>query len=74
MITVSKEGRLEPRYPECKHWKRVFTTHSRLTQDVHVDTNGKEYRVKLYLPGETWLSYFDLDEGIFHLQLCQGVS
>ena len=62
MITLSRQGRPEPRYPECKEWKEVFTTHNRLTQGADVDTNGKEYRVTLYPAGEAWVSYFDLDE------------
>jgi len=65
MITVSKEGRPEPRFPKCKRWKEVFTTHNRLTQGADVETNGKEYRVTLYPAGEAWVSYFDLDDGPF---------
>ncbi len=63
MITLSRMGRPEPQYPEYKEWKRVFTTHNKLTQKATVSTNGKEYRVALYPAGEKWVSYFDLDDG-----------
>jgi len=64
MITLSRMGRPEPQYPECKEWKEVFTTHNRLTQKATVSTNGKEYKVALYPACNKWISYFDLNAGM----------
>ncbi len=63
MITLSRRGRPEPKYPEYEEWKEVFATQNQLTQGAEVETNGKEYRVTLYPAGDAWESYFDLDDG-----------